>query len=296
MNTMQDYGPGTLIGAGAFGTVTAHKKGNTRYAIKTVITDRSFQSREADLCTFLMDNPSQNIVRIFEVHQKGTLSVVMELVRYSLHDVLNRLDKAGLRMKEHRAKSTICDIACGLQHLHTNGIAHRDIKPQHILTDAVANISRICDFGSAKHLSETNTTYICSRYYRAPELILDRPYTKMIDVWSLGCVAAEICGIDPLFQGDSNVEQLCAIIKVKGTPSTSDMDIIDDTGGLRSVKIKHVKGVPLSKVLCSRLANGRTVSLSYGHSYESLIQWLLSWAPVNRPNASEVLTHHFLNT
>jgi serine/threonine protein kinase len=81
---------------------------------------------------------------------------------------------------------------------------------------------KVCDFGSAKRLLKgTNSvSYICSRYYRAPELIFGATeYTQAIDVWSVGCVIAElICG-QPIFPGDSGVDQLVEIIKILGTPS-----------------------------------------------------------------------------
>ncbi len=79
----------------------------------------------------------------------------------------------------------------------------------------------MCDFGSAKHLipGEPNVSYICSRYYRAPELIFGNSnYTTQIDVWSVGCVIAELMLGQPIFPGESGVDQLVEIIKVLGTP------------------------------------------------------------------------------
>jgi serine/threonine protein kinase len=83
----------------------------------------------------------------------------------------------------------------GLSFLHdTARICHRDVKPQNLLVDTASHILKLCDFGSAKALvpGEPNISYICSRYYRAPELIFGATdYTPAIDVWSAGCVAAE---------------------------------------------------------------------------------------------------------
>ena len=81
---------------------------------------------------------------------------------------------------------------------------------------------KICDYGSAKRLirGEVNVSYICSRYYRAPELIFGATdYTSAIDVWSVGCVIAELLVGQPLFPGESGVDQLVEIIKVLGTPT-----------------------------------------------------------------------------
>lgn len=81
---------------------------------------------------------------------------------------------------------------------------------------------KLCDFGSAKKLvkGEANISYICSRYYRAPELMFAATeYTNSIDVWSVGCVIAEMVLGEPVFPGESSVDQLIEIIKVLGTPS-----------------------------------------------------------------------------
>merc|ERR1712060_994275 len=107
-------------------------------------------------------------------------------------------------------------ICRALAYVHSLGICHRDIKPQNLLLDPETHIVKLCDFGSAKILVKgmTNVAYICSRYYRAPELIFESShYTKTIDIWSLGCVIAELFLGTPLFQGGSGVDQLVEIFK-----------------------------------------------------------------------------------
>jgi glycogen synthase kinase 3 beta len=90
------------------------------------------------------------------------------------------------------------------------------------LCDTNTHVLKLCDFGSAKQLvaGEPNVSYICSRYYRAPELIFGNSnYTTSIDVWSVGCVIAELMLGQPIFPGESGVDQLVEIIKILGTPS-----------------------------------------------------------------------------
>lgn len=90
------------------------------------------------------------------------------------------------------------------------------------MVDTNSHILKLCDFGSAKKLvpGEPNVSYICSRYYRAPELIFGNSnYTTQIDVWSVGCVIAELMLGQPIFPGESGVDQLVEIIKVLGTPT-----------------------------------------------------------------------------
>lgn len=112
-------------------------------------------------------------------------------------------------------------ICRAIAYIHALGVCHRDIKPQNLLVDPETHVLKLCDFGSAKMLSpgESNIAYICSRYYRAPELIFGATeYTSTIDIWSVGCVLAELIIGRPLFAGESGVDQLVEIIKVRRHP------------------------------------------------------------------------------
>ncbi len=101
-----------------------------------------------------------------------------------------------------------------------------DIKPHNLLVDPLRHVLKLCDFGSAKAFvkGEPNVAYICSRFYRAPELIFGcTDYTTAIDVWSAGCVFAELLLGSPIFPGSSAPDQLVEIIKVLGTPNRDQL-------------------------------------------------------------------------
>ncbi|CAG0925277.1 unnamed protein product, partial [Notodromas monacha] len=103
---------------------------------------------------------------------------------------------------------------------------HRDIKPHNLLLDLQTCVLKVCDFGCAKHLneSETSISYICSRYYRPPELCMGATqYGVSIDMWSAGCVVAEMFLGEPIFRGSSREDQMVEIIKVLGTPNKEQM-------------------------------------------------------------------------
>ena len=140
-----------------------------------------------------------------------------------------------------------------LAYIHSLGVCHRDIKPQNLLVHPESHLLKLCDFGSAKILvkGEPNVSYICSRYYRAPELIFGATdYTCCIDVWSVGCVLAELLLGVPLFPGESGVDQLVEIIKVLGTPTLEEIQAMNQN--YTEYKFPQVKPHPWHKVFRPR--------------------------------------------
>ena len=120
--------------------------------------------------------------------------------------------------------------------------------------DTQTHALKICDFGSAKTLTpgEPNISYICSRYYRAPELIFGATdYTSAIDVWSAGCVLAELMLGQPLFPGESGVDQLVEIIKVLGTPTREEIHSMNPN--YTEFKFPQIKAHPWAKVFSKRM-------------------------------------------
>jgi glycogen synthase kinase 3 beta len=154
------------------------------------------------------------------------LNVVMDYIPDTAYRVMKQYLKMKQMVPNLLVKIYSYQLLRSIAYIHAKGICHRDIKPQNILVDTSSHILKLCDFGSAKQLvkGEPNVSYICSRYYRAPELIFGNSnYDTYIDVWSVGCVIAELMLGQPIFPGESGVDQLVEIIKILGTPSKEEI-------------------------------------------------------------------------
>ena len=171
----------------------------------------------------------------------------------------------------------------GLAYIHSRGICHRDIKPQNVLIDPKTHIVKICDFGSAKRLSpdEPNVCYICSRYYRAPELIFGATnYTVAVDIWSMACVVAELLTGVSLFPGDNNVDQMVEIIKVLGTPT--DEQIRRMNPNYNSVKFPNIRKRVLSDVGVEWRGDKKVLARCQDSQAIDLMSKLLVYIPEDR--------------
>ncbi|KAG5565704.1 hypothetical protein RHGRI_001576 [Rhododendron griersonianum] len=145
---------------------------------------------------------------------------------------------------------------------------------------------KICDFGSAKALvpGEPNISYICSRYYRAPELIFGATeYTTAIDMWSVGCVLAELLLGQPLFPGESGVDQLVEIIKILGTPTREEINCMNPN--YTEFKFPQIKAHPWHKIFHKRIPSEAV----------DLVSRLLQYSPNLRCTALEACAHPFFD-
>lgn len=214
-------------------------------AIKKVLQDKRFKNRElqimrlvshpnvVDLKAFFYSNGDKaslpdRAVTVMRVHSNTQkkdevyLNLVLEFVPETVYRSLRYYTKLKQIVPMLQVKLYMYQLLRSLAYIHSVGICHRDIKPQNLLLNPNTGILKLCDFGSAKILvaGEPNVSYICSRYYRAPELIFGATnYTTNIDIWSTGCVMAELMLGQPLFPGESGIDQLVEIIKVLGTPT-----------------------------------------------------------------------------
>ena len=172
-------------------------------------------------------------------------------------------------------------------YLHSLGICHRDIKPQNVLINEEDFTLKICDFGCAKHLvkGEPNIAYICSRYFRPPELVLGcTDYSTQVDVWSVGCVIAELCLNKPIFPGKTSKEQLYEIIKILGSPTKEEL--INMNGKYKNIKLEKIPKKPWNEVF-----------KNYNNDplYIDLVSKLLVYEPEVRLEPYKALCHPYFD-
>ncbi|XDV15589.1 hypothetical protein PO909_015640 [Leuciscus waleckii] len=210
-------------------------------------------------------HPLTYLFTLLAMKDEVYLNLVMDYVPENVYRVARHYSRAKQNLPMVYVKLYMYQLFRSLAYIHSYGICHRDIKPQNLLLDPETAVLKLCDFGSAKQLvrGEPNVSYICSRYYRAPELIFGATdYTSSIDIWSAGCVLAELLLGQPIFPGDSGVDQLVEIIKVLGTPTREQ--IREMNPNYTEFKFPQIKAHPWTKVfrprtppeaiaLCSRL-------------------------------------------
>lgn len=216
----------SLIGQGTFGVVCEcfDHKYKTGVAVKIIRNKKAFNKQaltEIKILKAIRDsdeNGEKPLIRLQDDFVfRNHVFLVFDLLSVSLYEFekMNRVQ--GL--KEKQIRSFIKQVLEGLCHLKSLSIIHCDLKPENILiTSSTCKKIKIIDFGSSCFVHERIHNYIQSRYYRSPEVILGHPYTEAIDMWSLGCMVAELLTGKVLFRGNNEVELLMLIIELLGYP------------------------------------------------------------------------------
>ncbi|CAH1390276.1 unnamed protein product [Nezara viridula] len=281
-----------VIGNGSFGVVYQAKLCDTNemVAIKKVLQDKRFKNRELQIMRRL---EHCNIVKLkYFFYSSGDkkdevyLNLVLEYIPETVYKVARHYSKSKQTIPISFIKLYMYQVMRSLGYIHSLGICHRDIKPQNLLLHPESGVLKLCDFGSAKHLvkGEPNVSYICSRYYRAPELIFGAiDYTTKIDVWSAGCVLAELLLGQPIFPGDSGVDQLVEIIKVLGTPTREQ--IREMNPNYTEFKFPQIKSHPWQKVFRARTPPEAI----------ELVSRLLEYTPSSRISPLQACAHAFFD-
>lgn len=281
-----------VIGQGTFGVVYKARiiADNQVVAIKKVYQDPKYSNREFKIVVTLNHPNCIKVHNFFfssnpEKPEENYLNLVMDYIPDTLYKILRFYYKKNMEFPLPLAKIYSYQMFRALAYIHGNNICHRDIKPQNILIDIQSNRLVLCDFGSAKILQpgETSVAYICSRYYRAPELILgEERYDLNIDIWAIGCVIAEMVLGEPLFPGKNNKDQLTKIMAVLGSPKPAEVSLMC---AHPSMEVPETKGSGLAKKLAG--ADPQLVDL---------LSKVLSYVPANRLKPFQALAHPFFDS
>ncbi|XP_053489719.1 MAPK/MAK/MRK overlapping kinase isoform X2 [Ictalurus furcatus] len=220
----QDYKIIKKIGEGTFSEVTRvqNLKDGKHYACKTMkqsinSLEQAHNLREVQAMKRLSLHP--NILQLHEVifdRDTRTLSLICELMEMNVYELIRGRQYP---LSESKVKNYMYQLCKALDHMHSNGIFHRDVKPENILIKH--DLLKLADFGSSRsvYCKPPHTEYISTRWYRAPECLLtDGYYSLKMDTWSAGCVFFEILSLKPLFPGTNEVDQVSKIHDVLGTP------------------------------------------------------------------------------
>jgi len=224
--------------------------------------------------------------------------VVTGLLETDLHQVIASTQE----LTDKHAQYFLYQILRGVKHLHSANVLHRDLKPSNLLVNSDCTL-KICDFGMARvaasacmqpnqmgqsgdrGVSSQMTEYVATRWYRAPEVILSwKHYTHAIDMWSVGCIFAELLGRKPLFQGTDYMNQINKIIEIIGSPCYEDLMAIHNEAARQYIQLMGNKtGVSLYKIY----PNASPAALD-------LLSRMLAFNPEKRLAVHEALAHPYL--
>ncbi|XP_060052651.1 homeodomain-interacting protein kinase 2 isoform X3 [Erinaceus europaeus] len=218
-----------FLGRGTFGQVVkCWKRGTNEIVAIKILKNHPSYARQGQIEVSILARLSTesaddfNFVRAYECFQhKSHTCLVFEMLEQNLYDFLKQNKFSPLPLKYIRP--VLQQVGTALMKLKSLGLIHADLKPENImLVDPARQPYRVkvIDFGSASHVSKAVcSTYLQSRYYRAPEIILGLPFCEAIDMWSLGCVIAELFLGWPLYPGASEYDQIRYISQTQGLPA-----------------------------------------------------------------------------
>lgn len=288
------YEPIRSIGKGAYGVVCSsmNKETNEKVAIKRI--NNIFQNHVDALRTLrelklLRHIRHDNVIALKDVmlpadkNSFKDVYLVYDLMDTDLHQII----KSPQPVSNDHCQYFLFQLLCGLKYLHSANILHRDLKPGNLLINADCQL-KICDFGLARTSSSKNqfmTEYVVTRWYRAPELLLccDN-YGTSIDVWSVGCIFAELLGRQPIFPGTECLNQLKLIVKVLGTINEEDLEFIDNSKARHYIStLPYSHGIQLSNLY----PNADPMAID-------LLQKMLVFDPSKRISVTEALEHPYM--
>jgi mitogen-activated protein kinase 1/3 len=270
-----------------------HKPTGAKVAIKMITpSDQSFLWLRALRETLWLGHfDHENIISILDVHRPityeefGEVYLTQELMDTNMHRVIETQE-----FSDDHCQYFIYQILRALKAIHSAGVLHRDLKPSCLLLNGKCDL-KVCGFGlarpaaSIKNEQALEAEYVAHRWYRAPEVLLTpTKYTEAIDLWSVGCILAEMLGGKPLFPGKNFWNQLTLIFDMLGTPTVEDYNNVESRDArayIRSLPFKEQ--TPWRKFFPK--ASDRALDM---------LEKLLVFNPIKRVSVEEALEHPYL--
>ncbi|NXJ65858.1 MOK kinase, partial [Rostratula benghalensis] len=246
-----EYKPVGKIGEGTFSDVlkALNLRDGKYYACKHM--KQHFESMEQvnnlrEIKALRRLSPHPNILMLHEVvfdKNAGSLSLICELMDMNIYELIKGTRKP---LPGKKIKNYMYQLCKSLDYIHSNGIFHRDVKPENIFIKQ--NTLKLGDFGSCRSIysKQPHTEYISTRWYRAPECLLTNGYySYKIDMWSAGCVFYELTSFQPLFPGSNELDQISKIHDVIGTPANETLNKLKQSRIANfDFPFKKGKGIP----------------------------------------------------
>ncbi|CAG9321356.1 unnamed protein product [Blepharisma stoltei] len=288
------------LGKGTFGVVLKcidHKK-NEKVAIKIIKNSKEYKEsgeiEDSVLNTLENEDPDDSMCIVRKKKKfyfRGHLCLVFELLSLNLYELLSKKESKGIEMSLIKRFAT--QILIGLKYIHSKGIIHGDLKPENILLRQENKSSiKIIDFGSICKIGERLYTYLQSRFYRAPEVVLGAGYNTQIDMWSLGCILAELALGRPLFPAENQHELILRMVTAKGKPSESllsksrkRLSYFDNND--EPIYTEKRFNFPSTKLLSEQLGG-------LDSKFVDFVQKCLEWDPDERITAELGLQHEWI--
>lgn len=282
------------IGTGAYGTVyrARDKSTDAIVALKKMrfnLTEDGVPMailREISLLKQLEKFDHPNIVRLLDIchgqrdGREMSLYLVFEHVHQDLASYLEKCPPPGL--PQDRIKYIIWQILSGVDFLHSHRIVHRDLKPQNLLVTK-DDVVKLTDFGLARiyEFYTLLTSVVVTLWYRSPEVLMGLSYATPVDIWSCGCIFAELFLRKPLFPGQYEMDQLSRIFEVIGTPSEEEWP---EKAALTRSNFRNCPPKAWSDIVPEMDPQA-----------QDLVQKMLCFSPSKRITASEALLHPYFS-
>ena len=285
-----------VLGRGSYGIVVAAESALTGVTVAVKRIERMFESvldakrilREIRILSKLRHENITNLLDVCcvpDFAEFTALIVVIDLMETDMCTVI----RANPDMGEDHRRYFIYQILRGLKYIHSANVIHRDLKPSNLLLNSDCDL-KICDFGLARvagtdEPNEFLSEYVATRWYRAPEVLLNyESYDAAIDMWSVGCIFAELVLKMPLFMGQNVLHQLTLITQLLGTPTEEDMRNCTNIKAREFMaSLPSCQKIPLAQIMPNALPEEI-----------DMMERLLTWDPTKRMTAEQALEHPFV--